>query len=125
MCLFTPKHRSSSVFLTSLSLSPGKFSSTLCSIIDTICESPLVHSGPLKSLLTLFKTHLKTPLESILRVIQSHYIGLGLRCLEFADDSVGVTESLVELLWHGGPIVGDLVIFVYSQGHMGRGLDGL
>ena len=47
LCLFTPKQRSSSVFLTSLRLSPGTFSSILCSIGGWICESTLVHLRPL------------------------------------------------------------------------------
>ena len=70
----------------------------MCSIIDTICESPLVHSSPLQPLFTLFKTPLKTPLESIQR---SPY-GLG-KVLEFADDYVKVTLGVLGVLEKGGP----------------------
>ena len=35
-------------------------------------------------------------------------------------ESLGVLWSYCGM---GGPIVGDLVIFVYTHGHMGRGLD--
>ena len=77
-----------------------------------------VHSGSLKSLLTLFKT----PLESIQRSPYGHYIGLGL-VLEFANGAVKAAVSVLGVLEKGGPIVGDLVIFVYTHGHMGWGLD--
>ncbi len=75
---------------------------------------------PLKSLLTPFKT----PLESIQRSPYGHYIRLGLG-LEFANGAVKAAVGVLGVIEEGGPIVGDLVIFVYSQGHMGRSLKRL
>ena len=44
--------------------------------------------------------------------------------MEVALESQGVTGSLVEPIEaQGDPLVGDLVIFVYTHGHMGWGLE--
>ena len=43
--------------------------------------------------------------------------------LEFADGAVKVTVGVLGVLEKGGPSVEDLVIFVYTHGHMGRSLD--
>ena len=43
--------------------------------------------------------------------------------LEFADGAVKAAVGVLGVLQKGGPIVGDLVIFVYTHGHMGRSLD--
>ena len=45
--------------------------------------------------------------------------------LKFADGAVKAAVGVLGVLQKGGPIVGDLVIFVYTHGHMGRGLKRL
>ena len=66
LCLVAPKHHISSVFLTSLRLSLGTFSSILCSIGGWICESTLVH-------LRLLLTPLKYPSQIASRIhFKSH-----------------------------------------------------
>ena len=42
--------------------------------------------------------------------------------LKFADGAVKAAVGVLGVLEKGGPSVGDLVIFVYTHGHMGRGL---
>ena len=51
--------------------------------------------------MTLFKTPLKTPLESVQGSPYGHYIRLGL-VLEFADDYVKVTVGVLGVLEKGG-----------------------
>ena len=45
--------------------------------------------------------------------------------LEFTNGAVKAAVGVLGVLEKGGPLVGDLVIFVYTHGHMGRGLEVL